>query len=335
MNTRILWADQAKALAIWLMVICHFGLPYPDIVNFIYIFHMPLFFFISGYFDKGTSLNLTYVKKCFKALIVPYFFFSICAFSICWVSPYLHPELYNNDGLPKTFLKAFVGMFLMEDRVRPYAFMPLGPLWFLVALFEVKILFSLMIKIWRFKKVGILVPIALCGLLFCHKFPYFSLDSACMALPIYFVGYICRKYNIIENVSQRWIAGLIWLAGLIYLIVIGLQNGRIDMDGAQYGNHLSMFYVNAIVGSISVVFLFKSLNINWGGLECIGKRTLSILGTHTYVGKVGTFIGVFFFSMDPRTMPMWYVIVMSGVALLVGVLVDKFLNKHIPFVLGK
>ena len=147
MNTRILWADQAKALAIWLMVICHFGLPYPKIVKFICIFHMPLFFFISGYFDKGTSLNLTYVKKCFKALIVPYFFFSICAFSICWVSPYLHPELYNNDGLPKTFLKAFVGMFLMEDRVRPYAFMPLGPLWFLVALFEVKILFSLMIKI--------------------------------------------------------------------------------------------------------------------------------------------------------------------------------------------
>lgn len=52
------WADYTKAFAIWLMVVCHFGLRPKGLVDFIYIFHMPVFFLVSGYFDKGEPFSM-------------------------------------------------------------------------------------------------------------------------------------------------------------------------------------------------------------------------------------------------------------------------------------
>lgn len=63
----------AKAIAIMLMVICHAGLPsVPS--HFIAMFHMPLFFFVSGYCfkDKYLSDNKTFVMKRIKGLYVPF-----------------------------------------------------------------------------------------------------------------------------------------------------------------------------------------------------------------------------------------------------------------------
>ena len=45
-----------KAMAIMLMVICHAGLPHVG-GQFVTMFHMPLFFFVSGYCFKDKYLN--------------------------------------------------------------------------------------------------------------------------------------------------------------------------------------------------------------------------------------------------------------------------------------
>ena len=54
---RILWADYAKFVAIYLVVLGHADLPFGDSRNFIYLFHLPLFFLISGYFDNSLKYN--------------------------------------------------------------------------------------------------------------------------------------------------------------------------------------------------------------------------------------------------------------------------------------
>ena len=46
----------SKALAIIFMVICHAGIPY-YLNHFISMFHMPLFFFVSGYCFKDKYLD--------------------------------------------------------------------------------------------------------------------------------------------------------------------------------------------------------------------------------------------------------------------------------------
>ena len=50
-NTRFDWVDTAKGLGIILVVIAHVWTKGP-VRDFIYSFHMPLFFLLSGYMSK-------------------------------------------------------------------------------------------------------------------------------------------------------------------------------------------------------------------------------------------------------------------------------------------
>ena len=74
---RIEWVDIAKGIAIIAMIIGH-GCPKRAIVSFIFSFHMPLFFILSGIVYKTNSKGM--VSKKIKSLIVPYFIFSIDQF---------------------------------------------------------------------------------------------------------------------------------------------------------------------------------------------------------------------------------------------------------------
>lgn len=72
--SRIEWIDIAKALGVVFVVLGHTGLP-EVFRRWIYIFHMPLFFYISGMFFKPVTLDVA-IKKKGKAYLLPYFFFS-------------------------------------------------------------------------------------------------------------------------------------------------------------------------------------------------------------------------------------------------------------------
>ena len=68
----------AKAIGIILMVVAHAGIP--DMFNhFIVMFHMPLFFFVSGYCfkEKYLSTPAVFVLKRIKGLYVPFVKYSL------------------------------------------------------------------------------------------------------------------------------------------------------------------------------------------------------------------------------------------------------------------
>lgn len=65
------WIDWSKAILIWLMVLGHAGLSgMPR--EFVYAFHMPAFFIISGYLYKPHSCLRT-----LKSFGIPILFFSV------------------------------------------------------------------------------------------------------------------------------------------------------------------------------------------------------------------------------------------------------------------
>lgn len=83
---RYITIDIARAIAIALVVIGHYYEPsmpraYKALVQVIYMFHMPLFMFISGYLYIATrQYNIRYkdfIAKKFKRLIIPYLSASI------------------------------------------------------------------------------------------------------------------------------------------------------------------------------------------------------------------------------------------------------------------
>lgn len=331
---REIWADYVKAIAIYLMVLCHFNLNSEIGKQFIWIFHMPVFFLISGYFDKGLPFSMDILKKDFRTLIIPYFFFSVCNLTICWVSPYLHPESYHNGTVLQSFGKAVLGMFLMDDVVRPYAFMPCLAAWFLAALFEIKITFALLVICWQKCKI-LIVPIFLliAALVYWH-FPFFSIDSAGLGLVFYFVGFLFKRFSLCRLI-KNYSAWLLFVLTLVYLWFVGMKNGIINIDGGEWGNSVIMLYINGVVGSICCIALSKMITIDIPFISEIGRSTLSILGTHGFIGIVGKTFCVALLHYSPRDFPIMASVFLSIIALIFGVYVHRFLSKYYPIAIGQ
>lgn len=334
-SQRIDWADYAKAIAIWLMVVCHFGLRPWELSRWIYIFHMPAFFFVSGYLDKGAPLTSALFKKYFRQILVPYFFFSVCALSACWIAPYYHPDLFGGGSVADSFVRSVVGILLMDNTVRSYSFMPEGALWFLVALFEVKIVFALMCRCWE--KCKVLVPVILLGLLVVFRLhiPFFTLDSAAMAVPVYAAGYFFRRFDLIERVKGLWACMVVALVLWLYMVFVAPLNGNVSMNMAFTGRNAVMFYVNGIIGSLALIFTCRIPRREIRVLSVVGICTLTILATHGYVIRFAKLIAVYGLGTAPGSMPMWFIVVFSFVALACGVWIHKFLESHLAWSVGR
>lgn len=115
------------------------GLPHNDILqgirDFIYVFHMPLFFFMSSYLFaykyRREDINLDYkqfLKNKFWRLLFPYIVLNvICILPKMIVDPYISDNIDNS-------LAGFVYLW-----INPRANI-LGHTWFLFALFEIYLL---------------------------------------------------------------------------------------------------------------------------------------------------------------------------------------------------
>ena len=71
-NGRILWIDAARGIAILLVILGHCIGSLDDPGNKVILsFHMPLFFFISGFCARKEKVFLDYLMKKVKGLLVP------------------------------------------------------------------------------------------------------------------------------------------------------------------------------------------------------------------------------------------------------------------------
>ena len=85
-NKRFEWIDILKGIGIILVVVGHSNFSFAKattamfIQKYIYSFHMPLFFFVSGYlFVKDKYSNFKrFLRVKTKTLMIPYFFFLYC-----------------------------------------------------------------------------------------------------------------------------------------------------------------------------------------------------------------------------------------------------------------
>lgn len=333
---RIYWIDYIKSFGIFLMVLCHAKLNCDTCVATIYIFHMPLFFFCSGYFDKAQFISYDSVKTLIKTLIIPYFFFSICSFATCWISPYIHPEIYHMNSWQEIFKSAFTGMLIMEDRVTAYSFMPCGPLWFLCALFLVKIFYSIFFLFYkRIKIISVLFVIILYYVYSLHL-NCFSIDSAILALPLYGLGLYFSKHKIIDKIPNNILVNILLATiMLIYLILLGTKNGKIDMDGCLYGDSVFLFYFNALIGIIMSILFAKSLPPNINILSNCGQATISILGTHLFFLIPIQILLVICLDLPMGKIPVLFSVLMALISCAGGMYVHSLLQKYTPWAIGK
>lgn len=303
---RLVWPDTIKGIAIWLMVFCHASVSNKPLLTFIYMFHMPVFFIISGYFDRGNELSWKGVKHAVMKLMIPYFIYNCIGFSVCWISPYLHPELYKGIvGFPSIFKAAFLGMLIMDDNITSFSFMPLGCMWFLVALFECKMWWMLFLFLWNKAKVLIILPMGVMSLICIYRPVWYSLDSAVYSLVFYGFGYLLRQYQPLMSWMRSFrILILVLLLSILYMSTLGMWNGKVDVDGCLFGTNIVLFYLGGIIGFFACFCAAELLLNKVRVFSEVGKVSMTILGTHAYFCIIGKFIAVILFHSDVNDFPL-------------------------------
>ena len=123
---RIGYIDIYRGVGIICMVLGHVGFG-KAFSLFIHAFHMPMFFFLSGYFYKGTSYNKVnkFVIKKVKALLIPYLLYTV-----------FHYIIHLVENQRRIDILELMRMLIFNQYI-PIA----GALWFLMALFLTEVIY--------------------------------------------------------------------------------------------------------------------------------------------------------------------------------------------------
>ena len=79
----IAWLDWCKVFAIYLVILGHFPVSRDFTTEWVYSFHIPLFFLISGMLSNKKCISLkTFLSKMFTSLLLPYYMLSMCAIPV-------------------------------------------------------------------------------------------------------------------------------------------------------------------------------------------------------------------------------------------------------------
>ncbi len=336
------WIDYAKTIGIFYIVLGHLPIQDKMFESFFYTFHLPLFFILSGYLSRKNDCIEDEIKNNFRTLIIPYFYFYLLKY-LYWIPGYIHhPELFPDRNIYGFLVKPFLGMAFGVGYDTAYSTMCNVPIWFLVGLFFCKNIFAWLWSTCKGNHVIVTaVIVALVVLVeflkMFHIFLLFSVSSAMMALPFYYIGFLLKdfKFNRVEeNIPLAILVFIVTLTGTILCTGI---NGRPDMNYLNNGSNIFIYYLAGCVGTVMLSSLSMILaRVKTGVIVFISANTLTIFAIHGIVVPIVLKI----------TDPIWghaansdfglvYAHVVSFLTLAVSVIPILIINKYFPFMLGK
>lgn len=339
-SQRIEWIDISKGITIYLMVLYHVGTShYLD--TYIHVFHMPIFFILSGYcFNEEKSKDLMKLAiSRFKTLMIPYFVFGAGLFLFWNISLYV---LKRPDEM-RTIQNLLCSIFGNVATASAFGVIQ----WFLPCLFLTEIMFAVLVRATcsSTKLMGVLI-ISLIGWLYPHLTktrPLWAFDCALMATGFYGLGWLLKKRSfgieLKNHILKTRTTVLLLILACITIPTVFL-NGYVNMRVTIYGNYL-LYIFNATAVSLMVVGIAMTMEKVFKNSKftrtCvwIGKNTLIILLLNS------TFIRawevVFGNALSGLSKPILYFVnaVVAVVVTLAGALMSEFVNRYMPWIVGK
>lgn len=324
-NTRDETIDIAKGIGIIAVVWGHIGEAFMG-KNELFLFHMPLFFILSGYFFKDEGLTFIEVlKKRIQSYIIPYFIFLIIIltlFILLYVSIGYGDRIYLSLGII----------------THPYGVVV--ALWFLLSLFEVHIMYYFITK--YIHKDWIKFILGLLCLITSHliyegniNIPFYIGSS--LSMIIYFhLGYLIHKYRILN--SSRYCV-LIFIFCLLFYIGGILANIETDIMLNKVQGNLCIAFLAAIGGSYIILyisFLLKEYNkipiIN-SILSYLGQNTLIIFSMHLLCIETARCLFNFPFAYESTFFDGVYTTIWGILgSLIIGIPIKKYIFPHIRII---
>lgn len=254
---RLDWLDMAKGITIILMVLGHTSIP-NCLSNFIFAFHMPLFFIASGWCTNWDLENYrVFVLKKLRTLGIPFLIYSVAVILIAWVAGYQEIEWRS------VLAKGWKG----------YA------LWFVPVLFFslviAKSIMSFINKVWFRYAICVLLLLGGAFLRYRHIYLPWTLATIPYATCLVLLGSSLRKFHEYIEKPRWWI-----LVICLTLTIVISQNWRLDL---AWNNIIPVVIltIGAVSGTAMVFTLSSWLN-NQGKLLLVPNVFLAI-GKETFI----------------------------------------------------
>lgn len=267
---RLKHIDTAKGLGIILVVWGHSLIEFGYYI--IYMFHMPLFFYLSGIFHRqGGYVEL--LSKKFRGLIVPLVIFMVILFPVSYM---VDDQCAVNLAPPH-----LRGVF--------------GPLWFLISLFFLSAIYHPMLKFRPAVRLVVCIGLSfLLGFLpaifnlqnYMYCFTTFS------ALAFYAMGNIIGDKFVKMKRMYLAILFIVSAMALIAMYFVSykyLHYGATDMFDNTLPPNFALFVLAAVIGILMVLFLsilVAGNNIATKTLAFIGECSMYIFAFHLAIMTV-------------------------------------------------
>lgn len=329
-DIRIPYIDYARVFTAYLVILGHL-LPGNDtaIRPYIYSFHVPFFFLVSGMLHK----NLGYIawKKYLKTLIVPFLFFNLLFF-VLW------PILWKVGlwgGGPSDFFKEdtnIISIYLdylvkvIKDLLKGTGG-PDGPTWFLLALLWCKLANDILCYRNLYPYAGIVLLVGVIGISFYPK-AFLQIGNSLMVMPFFYVGFRYKKQ------IQQWCEKekkYISIFLMLLCIPFTLLNERVNTYSMNYGQlifpcNVLIYYINAFAVSMGLLIICTKFQQS-RMITLSAKALISILCVH------GAFIYILRIYGHPYNFP--FCAVVSCVILIICILCHQFMERYLPFAVGR
>lgn len=285
------WVDVLKGVGIVFVVVGHAIDPTEKITRLIFLFHMPLFFCISGYLYKPLPVK-RYCKKKAKSLLIPYITF-LCLLAIPLYVDYgirlfsRPPQSNLNEIATFTCNLLYGGM-----RMRISVF---GVFWFVSSLFLTQQIYNLIFQ--QVKEMNVLLFFIISSMYMLALFdspgiqyPY-AVNTVLIAIVFFYFGHLDSG-----QVKHKYYPCRV--IGSLMVIILGITFQSLDIFDLKFSMNVTKYGVPffSVILALSFVVILKEFAITvckyrqlrWAEyiFSEFGKASLVIMFLHLAVKNI-------------------------------------------------
>ena len=277
-TNRIQWIDNAKGIAILLVILAHVNSTF----SFAFGFHLVVFFLLCGYTLKLEVVTKSLLRKKFRRLMIPYFYTCFAVIAMDIVNDVLVYHKASIESVTHIIGIDLIRSFFASGSISEFGGIDIGSrigaIWFLPALFFSILFCHLIVNYTKnsFKAGVASVSIAIIGMI-TARFIWlpFSIQSAMFALPFVWAGYGARQRKLLDKLH--------WYHYLIaqVILIVGIRIGYSELWFVT-ANLKDVFLspVIGLSGCLMVILVAKLYKGN--ALAYLGRQSLVIMCAHVF-----------------------------------------------------
>jgi fucose 4-O-acetylase-like acetyltransferase len=261
------WVDIFKGIGIIAIVAGH-SLPQAGITSFLFLFHVPLFFYLSGYLHRPNPNFMTYFRKKATHLLIPYVGF-LAVFSPLSL---LHCVRHSEPVKATLMRLAWGGSHLAGE---------FAAFWFVTCLFCTQQLMNWLFCRFRLPFViTIVAGLMVAGYATRFLLPL-NMGVTAEAAPFYLAGYMCKRYQ-----APKWSGVVGAVVGLAAAVLIHFDvHVSYDMKYGKYGVPGLSFLLamGTILAILKLSQYLSQVAAVPQALAPIGSASMGIMFVHEFI----------------------------------------------------